>query len=83
MNVDEMIDAKMDVLIEHMKKHKEGRVDQLQLMGLLDKCYTDIIPPVAKMFVRRGRFISLLMDRQKEIMQRLNAGQASFLSIVN
>jgi len=81
MNIDEMINAKMSILIEHMKKHKNGRVDQLQLMGLLDNCYTEIIPPVAKMFVRRGRFIALLMERQEEILSKLNTN-TGFLSIV-
>lgn len=83
MDINQMIDQKMDILITHMKKHKKGRVDQMQLLSLLDQCYTEIIPPVAKMFVRRGRFVSLLMERQGEILNKLNgAASASFLSIV-
>lgn len=81
MDINQMIDSKMDILISHMKKHKKGRVDQLQLLNLLDRCYTEIIPPIAKMFVRRARFVSLLMERQTEILNKLN-DSVCFLSIV-
>jgi hypothetical protein len=82
MDINQMIDSKMDVLITHIKKHKKGRVDDMQLMSLLDQCYTEIIPPVAKMFVRRGRFVSLLMERKMEILKRVNEGAVGILSIV-
>lgn len=77
-----MIDEKMDVLIEHMNKLKKGRVNEMQLMALLDQCYSDILPPVAKMFVRRGRFVSLLMERKLELLKKLNGAEKAFLRVV-
>ena len=73
MNIGHAVEDKQDQIIAKLKELKpEGRVDELQLTILLSQVYIGILPPVAKLFVSRAKFVNACLEKKEFFLSEIN-----------